>query len=167
MIFRELFDWLFPATTEVISVKTTAHKKTKKKSIAFIDGDQFNKSTVKIYNKHCDKVETYYIRLLNEGKNSRPKFVDNCKFHKIWLKGYAYGKEVVDKYIAVAIQKAICDGYNHITVVSNDYDFVDIFNMINLINPYSQFSFRIISETPIGRMKNSPSKINNIEIIKG
>lgn len=141
--------------------------KPKVKSIAFLDGDQ---DLIKILKVHADRlmgIECHLIRQIggNIGDPNRLKNVKNI--NKIYLRGYTKGKETVDKYIAAAIQKAIMDGYTKITVVSDDYDFIDIFKMSAVLNPeIENISFTLIIPTAMGRVVDVPSRIFGIEVIK-
>lgn len=88
--------------------------------------------------------------------------------NKIYLVGYSKGKEVVDKFIGAYIQKALSDGYTDITVVSSDYDFIDIFKMALVLNPTidNNVSFRMIIPKPKGRLAALPTKVCNIDVIR-
>lgn len=141
----------------------------KPKRIAFLDGDQNIPEMIKLHAKYLKGTETYMVRLKND-KAKEPKVLRNVTgFDRIYIEGRA-GKEAVDKFIAGYIQKAVHDGYSEITVVSSDYDFIDIFKMAVMINDKAaKVSFRMI--VPIdGRdnelMKNVPARIANIEVIK-
>ena len=74
------------------------------------------------------------------------------------------GKEITDKFIAAYIQKAIADKFNSITVVSSDYDFIDIFKMAAQISDTSKLKFRMIVPHAVGRLRDT--KIAGVEIIK-
>lgn len=101
------------------------------RKIAFIDGDQPLPGLLECYEKCVlgTKTDTFFIRAIAEGVNP-PKIMKKFKdVTSVMLVGYTAGKEVVDKYIGASIQKAIADGYTEITVISGDYDFIDIFKM--------------------------------------
>jgi hypothetical protein len=101
------------------------------RKIAFIDGDQPLPGLLECYEKCVlgTKTDTFFIRVAAEGANP-PKIMKKFKdVTSVMLVGYTTGKEVVDKYIGASIQKAIADGYTEITVISGDYDFIDIFKM--------------------------------------
>lgn len=84
-----------------------------------------------------------------------------------YLMGYRTGKEVVDKFIAGYIHRAVAEGFDEITVVSSDYDFVDIFKMATQINTLSNdVTFKLIDPQSNPRIDSLPNKIVNIEIIK-
>lgn len=141
------------------------------KKIAFIDGDQPLPVVLKAYEKYVANTgtETHLVRVISEGSEA-PKLLrkDNTKeINKIYLRGYASGKEITDKYIAGMIQKAVADGYNHITVISSDYDFFDIFKMSVQINPALESStMRLIVPKAEGKMVRVTPQVANIEVIK-
>lgn len=136
------------------------------KRIAFIDGDQGVTKMIDIYDEYLkpDNVETHFIRLA--GKNARPpKALKDTDFNKIYLTGYENGKEVVDKFIAGYIQKSVDEGYKEITVVSGDYDFIDIFKMAMMLNENAtNVKFRMIISSNNKKFKNA--KTMDIELIK-
>lgn len=80
-------------------------------------------------------------------------------------------KEIVDKYISIASQQAIDDGCSKITVISSDYDFIDIFRMLQIANPTKAIEFTLIAPSPSGRLDSliqaGGSKYNQISIIRG
>ena len=69
----------------------------------------------------------------------------------------------VDKFIFGYIQTAIGKGYTDITIISSDYDFIDIFHMSNQLNT-KVISFTLIIPRRIGRLKQLKS-MGNITII--
>lgn len=139
----------------------------KSKKIAFLDGDQPIGGLLSVHRKYLVGTETHLIRLLNGDQNA-PKSLRNIgPINKIFLNGYATGKEVVDKFIGAYIQKSVSDGYTDITVVSSDYDFIDIFKMAVLINPEAaKLNFRIIVPSARGKLLEAPDQIANIQIIR-
>jgi len=137
------------------------------KKIAFLDGDQQLAGLLDAYGKYLVGTETHLIRL-ECATHAEPKILRKVlDINKIYLSGLSGGKEIVDKFIAAYIQKAVHDGYGHITVVSSDYDFIDIFKMAVILNPEAaDVTFRIIVPHAQGRMVDTPDKIANIEIVK-
>lgn len=141
-------------------------KKAEKK-IAFLDGDQDLKKILAAYKKYLIGTETHLIRLQADS-HLEPKQLRNIPaLNKIYLSGYTRGKEIVDKFIGAYIQKSVQEGYTHITVVSSDFDFIDIFKMAVILNPEAtNITFRIIVPNVQGRMCDMPDKVANIEIVK-
>ena len=142
----------------------------KEKRIAFIDGDQAISAYLSAYEKHIanTNTETHLIRIkkLEDAEPKRLRKIDE-KINKIYLEGFTARKEVVDKFIVAYIQKSIASGYNHITVVSSDYDFIDIFKMATMLDEKSSnITFRLIIPYAQGRLLELPEKMLNIEIIK-
>lgn len=139
------------------------------KKIAFIDGDQPIPLLLKAYDEHIagTGTETHFIRLLAKG-TAEPKALRKIdSFNKIYLEGLTSGKEVVDKFIGAYIQRAVSEGYSEITVVSSDYDFIDIFKMAVQVDPSAaSITFRMIIPRAVGRLADLPPKIMNIEIVK-
>jgi predicted RNA-binding protein with PIN domain len=141
----------------------------KEKRIAFIDGDQVLDQLLNAYSKHVAETntETHFIKL-GAFDNTPKKLKKFPEINEVYLTGFTKKKEVTDKYIAAFINKAINEGYNHITVISSDYDFIDIFKMaVILDDKASKLVFRMIMPKMLGRASHLPSKIANIEIIKG
>lgn len=139
------------------------------KKIAFIDGDQDVQSLLNAYTKHVANTgtETHFIRMKRE-EHSEPRQVKNrTDFNKIYLSGLTAKKEVVDKFIAAYIQRAISEGYHEISVISSDYDFIDIFKMAVMIDEKANnVKFRMIVPKAKGRMADTPDQMFNIQIIK-
>jgi len=137
--------------------------------IAFLDGDQPLPGVLSAYHKYVvgTGTDTHLIRYKRDD-HKEPKILKNLdEVNKVYLTGYRTGKEIVDKFIAGSIQQAVSDGYQHITVISSDYDFIDIFKMAVQINPSaSNVSFHIIVPHAQGMMVDTPAQIANIEIIK-
>lgn len=140
------------------------------KKIAFIDGDQPLSEVLAAYDQYVANTgtETHLVRA--ETNKKPPKVLRNTKhveINQVYLRGYATGKEVTDKYIAGMIQKAVADGYKHITVISSDYDFLDIFKMAVRINPaLKTATMRLIVPHATGKMARVESRVANVEIIK-
>jgi hypothetical protein len=142
-----------------------------KKEIAFIDGDNGFAMGVETFYTHLYDIETVFVYAATVGGNSggkEPKVLrDENKFRKIRLSGFTTKKEIADKYIAAAIQKAVDDGYNNITVVSSDYDFVEIFKLVSLLNQSKRhLNFKLIIPNPQGRLTSLPEQLSNIKVIK-
>jgi len=130
--------------------------------IAFLDGDNPLPCILDAYAKHLRGVETHLVRALR-GEENPPKILAKSseKINKIYLRGLTAGKEVTDKFIGAYIQKAINDGYKEITVVSMDYDFIDIFKMAIQLNPQAtNVTFRII----IPAVANQHGKLYDKEV---
>jgi hypothetical protein len=138
----------------------------RKKKIAFIDGDQDLDPLLNAYETYLagTNTETHFVRL--RSTNNEPKKLRNVAFNRIYIDGTA-GKECVDKFIAAYIQKAVSERYDEITVVSSDYDFIDIFKMAVVVDPTaSEITFRIIIPVARGRIKELPAKVANITVVK-
>ena len=131
------------------------------RKIAFIDGDQELHAALKAYDAYVANTgtETHFVRLAYPATHQEPKQLRNRDdFNKVYVEGTA-GKEVVDKFIAGYIQRAVAEGYTHVTVVSNDYDFIDIFKMAVMINEHaSEVTFRMVVPFAQGRMAELPPK---------
>lgn len=157
--------------TKILSLFSFPKKPVPKpiKKIAFLDGDQNVIALKKAYDKYLvgTNTEVNFVRMGKNASNIPRKFRNLPGINNIVVEGTA-GKEVVDKFIAGYIHRAICEQYTEITVVSSDYDFVDIFKMATQINNVAQnVTFRIIAPNPRGRLNVQGSdKIANIQIIK-
>ena len=144
----------------------------RERKIAFIDGDQSLPDVLRAYQKHVanTNTETHLVRLMTQhsGRNVEPNILRTLEnVNKIYLEGFTTGKEVTDKFIGAYIQKAINDGYTHITVVSSDYDFIDIFKMAAIVDKdASKLTFRMVIPNAKGRVRELPDQLLNIEIIK-
>lgn len=140
-----------------------------RRKIAFIDGDQSIPESLAAYNEHVANTgtETYFIRL-KDARHGEPRAMRKVEgINKIYLSGMTSKKEVVDKFISAYIQRAVSEGYSEITVISSDYDFIDIFKMAVQVDPRAMnITFRMIIPMARGRLENLPDKIMNIEIIK-
>lgn len=141
----------------------------KAKRIAFLDGDNPLPQILACHAKYLIGIETHLVRAMGS-EHKEPKILKNTQnINKIYLRGMALGKEVTDKFIGAYIQKAIQDGYTEITVVSQDYDFIDIFKMAVLLNPEAaELSFRII--VPIlqkgSKLTDMPGHLANISVVR-
>ena len=149
----------------------SASKQPAVKKIAFIDGDQPVPSVLAAYRQYVanTSTETHLVRCLPvDAHPPRALRGDAVKdINTIYLRGYASGKEVTDKYIAAMIQKAVFDGFNHITVISSDYDFFDIFKMALQINPALEHAtMRLIVPKAEGKLAKTTNSTANIEVIK-
>lgn len=137
------------------------------RKIAFLDGDQPIPGIIAAHQKYLKGVETHLVRLEHESRNE-PILLRNIDkdINKIYLRGYTNGKEVVDKFIGAYIQKALSDGYTDITVVSSDYDFIDIFKMAVQLNPSAAaVTFRMVIPNGQGRVCDLPAQLLNIEVL--
>lgn len=139
------------------------------RKIAFIDGDQELHAALKAYDTYVANTgtETHFVRLAPPPNHKEPKLLQHRNdFNRVYVEGTA-GKEVVDKFIAGYIQRAVAEGYTHITVVSNDYDFIDIFKMAVMINEQAgDVTFRMVVPFAQGRMAELPAQVSNIEVVK-
>lgn len=155
--------------SKLIKRLLTAHNK----KIAFIDGDQAIDKALAAYDKYVANTgtETHFIRLAPPPHHNEPKVLkkllqERNNINKMYVEGTA-GKEVVDKFIAGYIQRAVAEGYSEITVISNDYDFIDIFKMAAQINERAQeVTFRIISPSAKGRLAEMPATVSNINVVR-
>lgn len=139
----------------------------KPKQIAFLDGDNPLVGVIAAYQKYLLGIETHLVKAQSETAEEPRILRKQHTINKIYLRGYTTGKEVVDKFIGAYIQKAIQDGYQEITVVSSDYDFIDIFKMAIELNPEAvKVSFRMIIPNAQGRLNDLPNHIRNISIIR-
>jgi hypothetical protein len=141
----------------------------KPKKIAFIDGDQPITRSLHAYNKYVANTgtETHFVRV-KDANHNEPKEIRKVQgINKIYLAGMTAKKEATDKFIGAYIQRAVSEGYKEITVISSDYDFIDIFKMAVQVDPNaSKVSFRMIIPNAVGRATELPTKMMNIEIIK-
>lgn len=139
------------------------------KRIAFLDGDQSWPALLRAKNQFLSGVECHFIKLVGVDQNESKELAKVKDLNKIYLRGYKTGKEVCDKYIAAAIQKAVSDEYTEITVISSDYDFIDIFRMVVEINTdmgvMDDVSFKLI--LPLHQKQDKGRVLtNNISIVK-
>jgi hypothetical protein len=149
---------------KILSFFTGKCKQVRK--IAFLDGDQPLAGILAAHHTHLQGVETHLVRLKPDSAGEPHLLRKRTDINKIYLSGYTTKKEVTDKFIGAYIQKAVQDGYDDITVVSSDYDFIDIFKMSVVLNPAaSKITFRIIIPNARGRLCELPEKIMNIEIV--
>ena len=141
--------------------------KKSEKSIAFLDGDQSLPGILAAHHKYLLGIETHLVRL-KDASAGEPKCLRKLDgVNKIYLSGYSASKEVTDKFIGAYIQKAVQDGYSNITVVSSDYDFIDIFKMAVVLNPgAANLKFRMIIPHAKGRLAELPEAVANIEIVR-
>lgn len=138
----------------------------KQKSIAFLDGDQPLVRVVHAYNKHLKNVETHLVAAFAPNTNEPHILRDITTVNKIYLRGYRARKETTDKFIGARIQKAVSEGYTDITVVSADYDFIDIFKMVSIINNTKNLTFKLIVCMHEDRIeKYQETATTNIQII--
>lgn len=140
-------------------------KKTRK--IAFLDGDQPLPGILAAHQKYLLGIETHLVRLRGEGTGEPHILREVSGINKIYLTGYTTGKEVTDKFIGAYVQKALLENFTDITVVSSDYDFIDVFKMAVQLNPSAaKVTFRLIIPAVQGKLANLPERIRNIEIVK-
>jgi len=146
----------------------------RERRIAFIDGDQSLPEVLRAYNKHIvgTNTETHLVRLITpqaNGRNNEPRILrDIVGINKIYLGGFSTGKEVTDKFIGAYIQKAVTDGYTHISVVSSDYDFIDIFKMAAMVDDRAKkLTFRmIVTSQRSPKLNEMPDRLMNIEVVR-
>jgi hypothetical protein len=141
----------------------------KTKRIAFLDGDQPLPGVLAAHAKYLRGIETHLIRQQTYDANE-PKVLreldQGLGIDKIYLRGYKTGKEVTDKFIGAYIQKSITEGYREITVVSSDYDFIDVFKMaVQMDSSAAKITFRLIVPNPQGKLAKLTGKVMNIEVI--
>jgi len=137
------------------------------RKIAFLDGDQPLPGILAAHQKYLLGIETHLVRLRGENTGEPHILRKVTGINKIYLTGYSTGKEVTDKFIGAYIQKALQDGRTDITVVSSDYDFIDVFKMAVQLNPTAaKVKFRLIVPNSRGRLEELPEKMLNIEIVK-
>lgn len=140
----------------------------KVRKIAFIDGDQSIERALAAYDEYVANTgtETHFVKMAPSGHNEPKAIRHRDDINRVYLQGTA-GKEVVDKFIAGYIQRAVTEGYTHITVISGDYDFIDIFKMAAQIDSAANnITFRMIIPKALGRLATLPAQIKNIEIVK-
>lgn len=147
--------------------------KKRERRIAFIDGDQSLPDVLRAHQKHIvgTDTETHLVRLLSPQKDrdTEPRILRGVVgINKIYLGGFSTGKEVTDKFIGAYIQKAISDGYTHISVISSDYDFIDIFKLAIVLDDRAKnLTFRMIVPTKASkRLNEMPDRLLNIEIVR-
>jgi hypothetical protein len=145
----------------------------RERRIAFIDGDQSLPDVLRAHQKYIvgTNTETHLVRLITPQKDrdAEPRILRNLVgINKIYLGGFSTGKEVTDKFIGAYIQKAINDGYTHISVISSDYDFIDIFKLAIVLDERAkQLTFRMIVPTKASKKLNEmPDRLLNIEIVR-
>ncbi len=141
----------------------------KVKRIAFLDGDQPIPGLLKAYDQHIKgtNTETHLVRWMqaNHNEPSSLKAIDP-NINKVYLRDFRAGKEVSDKFIGQWMQKAVLEGYTHITVVSSDYDFVDIFKMIAKLSDVKDINFRLIVSMNQDQIPKWENKVANMQIVK-
>ena len=155
---------MFFSSKPKIRIEPTLTLSPVRKSIAFIDGDQDAIKAVAAYEAHLKgKIsEVYFITVMSIPNRIKKLVSEN--FIVTQLEGYTPGKEATDKYIIAAIQKAVFDGYNDITIVSSDYDFVDIFKMTAQLVDMSRIKFTLVVPKAEGRLKKC--SVVGLNIIK-
>jgi hypothetical protein len=115
--------------------------------LILVDGDQYNKRHILYYDNYLrgKKVE-WFTCLLTHPKKLKCrewiKIVELNNFRRT-------GKETVDKGIGIRIQQAIDSGVRKICVISNDMDYIDIFGMVQKLNPDKFLEFRLIIDKDV------------------
>lgn len=131
------------------------------KSVVFIDGDQ-NLAQLKRALPFVGKGP--HVSWITSG--TVPNYVKKHNIKFVCLSSVSsHGKETSDKYIGIAIQQAVSSGITNITVVSSDYDFVDIFKMVSMLNLTVQLNFTLVAPAAKGRLVDHPST-DTITIMK-
>lgn len=133
--------------------------------LILVDGDQPLKQIVSTTKRYISALSHKYdvelIRMQNTINNA-PGLLKRWPYKVVSLKGFSAGKEITDKYIAMRAQQALREGYSKITVVSNDYDFFDIFKMLNLLNRTNAI-FTLVALNAKGKLTTATST-QNIQI---
>lgn len=132
------------------------------KTLVFVDGDQYTKSRLDLILKRYHDQDIRWITASTIPKPVQKSIKNITALGDMSDKG----KESADKYIAIAIQKAISDGKRDIVVVSVDYDFINIFKMLSAVNPDLNLNFTLLAIKAYGRLCStaSTSSINIIRI---
>lgn len=139
---------------------------TKSKAVCFIDGDSNISGAIKAWEKYVKCQETIFVRYRkNEEAEPRSLRKEN-RFSITYLNNFEPGKENVDKYIAILIQKYISNNYDNIIVISEDYDFIDIFSMLVKINSDKPLNFELIIPKAQGKLINPKPVSFNLKITK-
>lgn len=130
--------------------------------LVIIDGDQplsqMIDATTQYVNPLSHKCDIELIRMQNF-KEKIPRILKRFPYKVVLLKGFSPGKEVTDKFIAMRCQQALREGYSKITVISNDYDFIDIFKMLNVLNN-TNVKFTLVAPKASGRLSKTNNKQN-------
>ena len=128
-----------------------------RKKLVIVDGDCIS-SDLYILDHMTGVAECYFVR---QGHlQTFPKQVKNrSDYSLVPLVGYRLGKEVVDKYIGLMIQKAVDSGAVEITILSADYDFIDTVRMIvDISSPKNRVRINIV--IPIRPNQSIPSRVS-------
>lgn len=152
------FDWFL----SFVPLNTNSSK-----TITFIDGDQANRELLNCYTKHIEPLdsEVHYVTVTPIPKAVNPIFHSD-KVTLTELKGFFKGKESTDKYIAAHIIKSISQGFTKINVISNDYDFLDIFKMVVMIEECpDNIDFTLYMPTRMESKKGDTISVKNIKIV--
>ena len=167
-------DDLFSCISSFFSTRASIHPLPYSRLIIF-DGDQSINPIMKVHDKIIskipkDKVRIEFVKMHYIGE-SPPKILKKFPhINFVPLSGFSAKKEVVDKWIGIRIQQAIDAGCQQISVVSSDFDFVDIFRMILMMNPTKKnLNFTLIAPKPIGKLNaaiGQDAVFKNISIIK-
>lgn len=123
--------------------------------LIFIDGDQDANRQIATFNKISNDRKGFWIHVQREipRKLSKIPNIEAISVRDMAAKG----KETTDKYIAIAIQKGVSEGIKKFTVISRDYDFVDIFKMIVMSNPEVELDFTLVAAKAQGRLLDAKS----------
>lgn len=140
------------------------------KSIAFLDCDQPIPPVLLAKDKYLQNYSQVFSIRHSTAATAPKSLRDRPDINQIYLEGFRRKAETTDKFIAMLIQNAVRDGYSTITVVSADYDFIDIFKMCITINdlPNASLKFKLIVPYIHNRLEESKwlESKSNIEIIK-
>lgn len=135
-----------------------------KPHLIIIDGDQPLPGLFRAYKHYKPTIDLAEVHFVN--CCSLPKLLKSYpEINGICLNMFSKGKEVSDKFISILIQSAITKGYNEITVISGDYDFIDIFGMCNIVNCNNKVKFTLVIPKAFGRL-NQLESTDNIMVIK-
>ena len=137
------------------------------KTITFIDGDQASRDLLSCYEQHIEPLnsEVHYVTVGTIPNVLKP-FVYSDNVVLTQLEGFIKGKETTDKYIAAHIVKSLNQGYTKINVVSNDYDFLDIFKMVSMIEDCpDKIDFTLYMPKRMESKKGDNISVKNIRII--
>lgn len=110
--------------------------KPKKKPIYLVDGDCCSTQTWLLW-QVVDIAEVYVVVNVDDAVNTNSKLKplrNNGLINEVKVGMFRAGKETVDKTIGMMAQKAICDGYTEINLVSLDYDFIEMARILGGLN---------------------------------
>jgi hypothetical protein len=121
----------------------------KRKSVLFVDGDMSLVQMDKILHEIEHNFDEICLVRLNQKDFNEPKIIRRIvwefsdKINYFLVHEWRKGKESTDKFIIAAIQKAVMMNACHIAVLTSDFDFVDVYDIISQINPESEIKFEV------------------------